>query len=313
MFLVVFTREVVIQRANRLTEYMGAGYLVVRSDLSVEHKTPEDILQGMNGIEVGASMFFDQSQPSVIFAYSQRTSKDCVEIRVSNPGGSLLSKIIKLSDFPAPMKKWMNIIHLNSNTIALLGVSHPVKVDKTGWWRVTLVINHMVVSVNDEKLSLTNVDGDNRFGYVDFPVSSVEAYSDCITVVNDEYMTAVDFKWKDKDKTMTEYYVFLFEVKNGRLMHLQDNPRCPMSRRSSVSLTGDECGYTNFVQREDDYDIVYTTLRRTHTATLKGKPEMVQAVHLDGNNLMVLYEQPIRQETWHDTDAQGLQWRRDEC
>ena len=61
----------------------------------------------------------------------------------------------------------------------------------------------------------------------------------------------------------------------------------------SLSLTGTECGYVNFVQREDDYDIVYTTLRRTHTVTLKGNPEMVQAVHLDGNNLMVLYEQPI--------------------
>ena len=57
MFLVVFTREIVIQRANCLNEYMDPGYLVVRSDLSVEHKTSEDILQGMNGIELGASMF----------------------------------------------------------------------------------------------------------------------------------------------------------------------------------------------------------------------------------------------------------------
>ena len=139
---------------------------------------------------------------------------------------------IKLSDLPFPMKKWMNIIYLNSNTIALFGVSHPVKVDKTGWWRVTLVINHIAVTVNNGKLSLTSVDGDNRFGYVDFPVSSVEAYSDCITVVNGEYMAAVTFKWKDKDKTMIEYFVFLLEMKNGRLMHLKDNPRCPMSRRS---------------------------------------------------------------------------------
>lgn len=46
------------------------------------------------------------------------------------------------------------------------------------------------------------------------------------------------------------------------------------------------------MQRKDDYDIVYSTLRRTCTVTLSGNSDMATAVHFDGKNLILMYVQP---------------------
>ena len=239
VFLVIFDAAVKIQKRGCPTERVGAGYLVVRSDLSIECKTADKLHEAIY-LHMVASVFLYESQFQILIVNLLPEDDECAEFRLSKPHVATLVTTIKLGDLQIPIQRISDIIWLNYCTVALLGMSYPEEVTGTGLWRVKLAINHIALTVENGILSLTLLDGDNRFGYIDFLVSEVAISIVNTSLVKEDYILAVNCMWNVGDETNTEFYAFPHRIRDGRLLHIQDNPRHGMSRRSVHSLSGDD-------------------------------------------------------------------------